>query len=237
MDIVVQIIRFSFWSGITVLFGGLLAYFFNKKINNYTIKNFIITILMSFGGGVILSAVCFVLIPEGLEKTNLLRGLILFFSGSIAFLLIDRAIANKGGSYAQLMAMLLDFVPEALSLGAIFALDPRLGMVLAIFIGIQNLPESFNAYFELKKGKFTDKSIFILFFCLSFVGIISALVGHFILSSHEELTGAVMLLASGGIIYIIFLDIAPKIKIENSWVPALGFNLGIGLGIIGTAIG
>ena len=90
-----------------------------------------------------------------------MRGLILFFSGSIAFLLIDRAIANKGGSYAQLMAMLLDFVPEALSLGAIFALDPGLGMVLAIFIGIQNLPESFNAYFELKKGKFTDKSIFI----------------------------------------------------------------------------
>ena len=52
MDIVVQIIRFSFWSGITVLFGGLLAYFFNKKINNHTIKNFIITILMSFGGRV-----------------------------------------------------------------------------------------------------------------------------------------------------------------------------------------
>lgn len=34
--------------------------------------------------------------------------------------------------------MLLDFVPEAVSLGAVFAVNPKMGILLAIFIAAQN---------------------------------------------------------------------------------------------------
>ena len=42
-----------------------------------------------------------------------------------------------------------------------------------------------------------------------------------------------MLFASGGILYLIFEDIAPQAKLNHTWVPALGANLGFLVGIIG----
>jgi hypothetical protein len=42
-----------------------------------------------------------------------------------------------------------------------------------------------------------------------------------------------MLLSSGGILYLIFQDIAPMSKLQKSWFPALGVNFGFLVGMIG----
>jgi ZIP family zinc transporter len=44
---------------------------------------------------------------------------------------------------------------------------------------------------------------------------------------------AVMLFASGGILYLVFQDIAPQAHLERHWAPAFGAVLGFGLGLIG----
>ncbi len=40
--------------------------------------------------------------------------------------------------------MMLDFIPKAIALGAIFATDSKTGILLAIFISKQYLPEFFG---------------------------------------------------------------------------------------------
>jgi ZIP family zinc transporter len=45
-----------------------------------------------------------------------------------------------------------------------------------------------------------------------------------------------MLFSAGGILYLIFQDIAPLAKIKNRWEPALGASLGFLLGMIGTKL-
>jgi len=134
------------------------------------------------------------------------------------------------------LAMLMDFVPEAIALGAVFATDHNLGLLLAIFIGLQNLPESFNSYLDLRNSGYTSKKCLLILLFLSFSGVLAAISGHYLLSNMPQLTASLMLLSSGGILYLIFQDIAPMSKLQKSWFPALGVNFGFLVGMIGQKI-
>jgi ZIP family zinc transporter len=84
-------------------------------------------------------------------------------------------------------------------------------------------------------GYSAKKSLFILFF-LSFSGVIAAIFGYYLLSNMPKLTSSMMLFSSGGILYLIFQDIAPMSKLQKSWFPALGASFGFLVGMIGQKI-
>ena len=90
-------------------------------------------------------------------------GITVFIGGILAnyfnhhFMLLDRYLARKGGQTATLLAMMMDFVPKSIALGALFALEPGIAMLLAVFIGLQNLPEAFNSFRDLVLSGFTVK--------------------------------------------------------------------------------
>ena len=67
---------------------------------------------------------------------------------------------------------------------------------------------------------------------LSFIGIIFALLGHFLLGNNPEINAGIMTFSSGGIIYLIFQDIAPMCKMEKTWMPTLGASLGFLVGLL-----
>lgn len=236
MEDLTIIIIYSFFSGITVFFGGLLSSLFEKYFKNGLIKEEILHSSISFGGGIMIAAVAFVLVPKSITELDIMPILFMFLSGAMFFLFLDKYIEKKGGSISQLLAMLMDFIPEAIALGALFASDHNLGLLLAIFIGLQNLPESFNSYLDLRKSGFTSKKCLFFLFLLSFLGLFSVILGDLFLSNMPQVTASLMLFASGGILYLIFQDIAPMSKLKNSTFPALGVNFGFLIGIIGEKI-
>jgi len=188
---------------------------------------------IAFGGGILVSAVAFALVPAGLDMLPLWVAVPLFFAGSILFMWADEWLGKRSGSRAQFMAMLLDFVPEALSLGAVFPHNPRLGVLLALFIGAQNLPEGFNAYRELTAGKAHPRHILRMMLVLSLLGPAAGLIGYFLLQNHQGIVGGMMLTAGGGILYLVFQDIAPLVRMKRHWAPALGATLGFIVGMVG----
>ncbi len=228
-----QIIIFAGFAGITVFLGGILANVFNHHAPESPIKYDIIHTLMSFGAGIMLSAIALVLLPQGMHQLHVVPMAISFAFGSILFFMIDSYLANKGGQMATLLAMLMDFVPESIALGAVFALEPEVAILLAIFIGLQNLPESFNAYRDLVHSGFGTKKTLVIFFFLSFLGIIGALLGHLVLSDYPKLTAHLMIFASGGILYLLVQDIIPESKLESSYAVSLGASLGFLVGMVG----
>jgi len=232
---ILTIIIYSIFSGITVFFGGLASSFY-EKVRGGVIKEEFIHGSIAFGGGVLIAAVAFVLVPPAVPKLSLFYLGFIFLSGALCFFFLDRFISSKGGTFAQLMAMLMDFVPEAISLGAVFAHDNRMGLLLAIFIGLQNFPESFNAYIDLRKSGHSARRCLSIFAPLSFVGVFAALSGNFLLSNKPILIASLMLFSAGGILYLVFQDIAPMSKVKNSWAPALGATLGFFVGMIGDKI-
>jgi len=230
---ILQLLLFSGFAGITVLIGGLLANTFNHHIKETPVKYEIIHTLMSFGAGIILSAIALVLIPKGMEELEVVPMALSFAAGVTVFVVIDRYLAKKGGKNAALLAMMMDFIPESIALGATFAMEPNVAILLAVFIGLQNLPEAFNSYRDLVSSGFTPRKTLLIFFGLSFFGMIGALLGHFFLSDSPKITAHLMTFASGGILYLLINDIIPESKLDNNYITSLGATLGFLVGIIG----
>ncbi|WP_350562009.1 divalent cation transporter [Psychrobacter sp. CAL346-MNA-CIBAN-0220] len=228
-----KLILFSGFSGATVFIGGLLANLFDHYIKDTPIKYQIIHTLMSFGAGIILSALALVLVPKGMETLSIWGVIGSFSFGAVLFMLIDRQLAKSDSQQATLLAMMMDFVPESIALGAVFAIEPQMALLLAVFIGLQNLPESFNSFRDLVNSGFSVKKTLLIFFVLSFFGIISALMGHFLLRQHPNLTAHLMIFASGGILYLLIQDIIPESKLANNYLTPLGATLGFLVGIAG----
>jgi len=231
MSDVLLISIYCWASGLAMVIGGACARILPVR-RGETIQE-AIHAAIAFGGGILVAAVAFALVPTGLQALPLGVALVLFFAGSLLFMGVDLALSRRGGSRAQFMAMLLDFLPEAVSLGAVFPHNPRLGILLAIFIGTQNLPEGFNAYRELLATGATPRRILAVMLALSFLGPVAGLLGFAFLQPAPQLVAALMLVAGGGIVYLVFQDIAPLARMKRHWAPTLGATLGFIVGMVG----
>tara|TARA_Y100000782_G_C10165750_1_gene257577 strand:- start:61 stop:774 length:714 start_codon:yes stop_codon:yes gene_type:complete len=236
VEINVEIALFALFSGITISIGGFLSYLFENHVKESPFKKEIIHTSIAFGGGIILSAVALVLVPKGMETLELLPLSIAFALGAVSFYFIDRYIHQKGGKMGMLLAMLMDFIPESIALGALFMADQKQAMLLAIFIGLQNLPEAFNSFRELVISGYKVKTTHIIFAFLSLSGVVGALAGHFLLQNSPQITALIMVYASGGIIYLLFQDIAPESTMKKIYLPPLGATAGFLVGMIGEKV-
>ena len=191
--------------------------------------------VMAFGAGALLSAVALVLVPEGVDRLPGLIALVPVILGALAALGADLALSRHGGSKAQFMAMLMDFIPECIALGAVLTAQPQLALLLAVLIGAQNLPEGFNADREMAKGPAAPSRArrLVLFCALVPLGPLAALLGLSFLGDAPALLGTLMLFSAGGILYLMFQDIAPQVTLPRRWSPPLGAILGFALGLAG----
>ncbi len=232
MPPVLSVILLTLLAGLAMPIGALIATV--ERLRPHWLEAELRHSIIAFGGGVLLSAVALVLVPEGARALPTAAVIGCFLAGGIIFFALDRILAQFQGSASQLVAMLSDFVPEALALGAAFAAGERAGLLLALIIALQNLPEGFNAYREIvSSGRLRPRTVIVAFFCLSPVGVIAGLVGFYWLAGADALVGVIMLGAGGGILYLTFQDIAPQAQLKNHHAPALGAVLGFVCGMAG----
>lgn len=230
----IQIVLYSLASGATVVLGGFLAKL--KVLPENDLGREFSHGVIAFGGGVLVAAVAFVLAPRGVQVLSLPVLASAFFLGVVCFLFLDRFIARHGGRAAQLMAMLMDFIPEAIALGATFSTDRQTGLLLALFIGLQNLPEAYNSFGDLLLSGFSPNRALLILVPFSLVGVAAATAGYLFLAGQQQVVASLMVFSAGAILYIVFQDIAPMAKLRNHWTPATGATLGFMLGMIGEKI-
>ncbi|MBA6397803.1 MAG: ZIP family zinc transporter [Colwellia sp.] len=232
MSILLTVIVSTFLAGLAMPLGAVLAYV--EKIGNDWLEQELRHSVMAFGGGALLSAVALVLVPEGIESLDILPACIWFIVGGFSFMALDIYLKKIDTPASQLAAMLADFIPESIALGAAFATGSSSAYLLAGLIALQNLPEGFSAYRELSASStYKPQKIIMVFALMAILGPIAAISGYLWLSESPKIIGAVMLFASGGILYSIFQDLAPQVKLENHWAPPMGAVLGFTLGMLG----
>lgn len=220
-------------AGACVLLGGLLARI--ERIRPAWLETEFRHSVIAFGGGVLVSAVALVLVPEGSRLLpSPLAAAVLFFAGGLAFCIFEAWLTRRGGEKPQFSAMLLDYLPESLALGGMFASGSALAPMLALLIGLQNLPEGFNAYRELNAGKAQREAhTLLLMACVIPLGPLFGALGWQFTGDYPYFLGAVMLFSAGGILYLLFQDIAPQSRLSRHWAPTLGAVLGFCLGMLG----
>ena len=223
---------FALIAGLAIPVGGFLAWC--DKISPDRGEEEFHHAIIAFGGGALISAVALVLVPEGAARLTPLPAVVSFVLGGIAFYGLDCLLDRLGGSVAQLIAMMSDFIPEAIALGATFASGESSAFLIAIMIALQNLPEGFNAFRELTgQAQLSSRTVLVAFSLLSLLGPAAAFIGIEFFAERNAWLGTLMLFASGGILYLTFEDIAPQAVLKNSRLPALGSIAGFALGLIG----
>lgn len=232
---VIAVIVLSLVAGASIPVGALMAWMDIKHPARLGTewRHFIV----AFGGGALVSAIALVLVPDGSAKVSVVEATIAFAGGGICFCLQDIYLNKLKSSAGQLVAMLSDFIPETIALGTAFAAGENTGILLALLIVLQNVPEGFNAFEELSRSStMSAKHILLAFSLLALVGPAAGLTGFYLLSGNEFIMGMLMLFASGGILYLLFEDIAPQAKLENRWIPALGAVAGFLMGLMGNML-
>lgn len=233
MNLLFTVIITTTVAGLAMPLGALIALFekFQSTWLEAEFKHFV----LAFGAGILLSAVGLVLIPQGINYLSPLSASLFFLAGGFVFMGLDILLTKANTPASQLAAMLADFIPESIALGAAFATGSNSAYLLAALITLQNLPEGFNAFRELKESSpYRPRNILLIFLVMSLLGPLSGVMGFYYLSESPTIVAAIMLFASGGILYSIFQDIAPQIKLEKHWFPPMGAILGFLFGMLGT---
>jgi ZIP family zinc transporter len=232
MNDLVQILILTLIAGLAMPIGASIAGF--ERISPRWLETEVRHSVIAFGGGALLAAVALVLVPEGIRSLSPVLIVACFAGGGVTFMMLDIRLAKNNTPLSQLVAMLSDFVPEALALGATFAVSNEAGLLLACIITLQNLPEGFNAYREIKSSTHYRRiQIIGAFTLMALLGPIAGFSGYFLLSGYPQIVSGIMLFAAGGILYIIFQDIAPQSKLKKHWAPPLGAVAGFLLGVLG----
>ncbi len=236
MTEILSIITLTIAAGICIPLGGLLASF--EHIRPHWLEQEFRHFVVALGGGALLGAVATVLVPEGISSMDdSIWAIPIFMMGGLAFFWFERLLGLRHRESPQLTGMILDYLPEAIALGGLVALASPLAALMALLIGLQNLPEGFNTYRELvKSGEKSSRHILLIMSLLVVIGPISGLFGYFFLVGHELILGAMMLFAAGGILYIVFQDIAPQSHLDKHWMPPLGAVLGFSIALLGEMI-
>lgn len=221
-------------AGLAIPAGALASHW--EHLGRGRLRTDLLLGIVAFGGGALLAAVALVLVPEGARALAVGGAAAAFAAGAVVFLVIDRAIERRGSRAAQLMAMIMDFVPESVALGAAVALGGGAGPLLALLIGMQNLPEGFNAYRELRASKVSAGRALGALAPLAVLGPLAGMIGFFWLDAQPVLLGVVMLFAAGGILYLLFHDVMPVAHEEGHWLPTLGGIAGFLMGLVGEMV-
>ena len=219
-------------AGSAIFFGALLAS--REDIRPRWLEAEFQHGVTALGGGALLAAVALVLVPEGMRDQPLATAILTFFAGGLFAMGLDRFFARNTTPASQLAAMLLDFVPETIVIGAIITKNFSQAVMLTLIIFVQNLPESFIAFQEMRqaKGRHPQRMLF-WFFLIAVSGPAYVLLGAAALADQPTALAMLMTFCAGGILYLVFNDVAPQVPLKNYFLPPMGALLGFLIGMIG----
>ena len=197
---------------------------------------------LAFAASMMLGISFFQLIPESLKITSSFLVIISFLLGVVMFRIIDRILPHinpellkkekpsvKRSVIMLIIGMALHNIPEGLAIGAGFILRPQLGVVIALGIAAQDVPENIATIVPLyglterKVKSFIITTATILFELIGFI------FGYYILKeASSNLLGASLALAAGFMTYISVEELIPAAQIkENLKVGIISLILGI----------
>lgn len=228
---------YALLAGLAIFLGAALAHtgLLQKRCDHEALTHS----LTAMGAGALLSAIAFVLVPEGIQHQSPLSVMLSFACGGVVFMLTDTALARSGSKLAQFLAMLLDFIPETIALGVLVARgELNQAAFVAAIISVQNFPEGYSAFEEMSAPLPSPpdparKKLLWRFLAISLSGPIYFFLGSRVFVHQEELVSVGMTFCAGGILYLLFQDIAPKVPVANHHLPPLAALLGFCVGLAG----
>lgn len=207
--------------------GGMLALFLGrgKKIQS---------LLLSITAGIMLSIVCFELIPHALDEINVLPVCVAVILGATAIYFLENLFSKKSDGKKTLflvaLAIALHNIPEGLALGS----GKELGTfsALSFLIGLHNIPEGMAVALPYIQNN--NKLRGVLYSFLSGAPTVIGTIFGVVFTGISSIAGALSLcFAAGAMIYVVFSELLPRSNdLFKDEISGIILTIGIILGLI-----
>lgn len=222
--------------------GGIIGVVIKRNSNKF------LSFILSLASGLMMSIICFDLIPEALEISDILHILIGIIFGIIVMIICDLFVQNKfsnkskGSTLLQTgiivsIGLAIHNFPEGLAIGSGFESSLKLGLSLALAIAIHDIPEGISMAVPMKNGGMKASKVIYLVVLSGITTGIGAFFGAIIGSISEKIISICLSFAAGAMLYIVSGELVPESnKLYKGRMTAVGNMLGFLLGILATLI-
>lgn len=214
--------------------GGIIGIIINPKSKKY------LNYILSFTSGLMLSIICFELVPESILNAHILYTIIGLLVG-IIFMYIINLITNKEfnflspllrTSFIIFIGLTLHNLPEGISIGAGFIQSQTLGISLGLAILLHDIPEGILVASPMRASGISKiKALFLTIISGLSTGV-GAFLGANISQINEKFISLSLSFAAGAMLYIVAFELLTSSfkKKENTIISTI-FMIGILLGI------
>ena len=201
--------------------GGLLGIFIKKNSNKF------LSFILAFASGLMMAVICFDLIPESLEITNITYSLLGIIIGIIVMFFCDLLVEKKFNKNIELkenknsllktglivsIGLAIHNFPEGLAIGSGFEASTKLGLGLAIAICMHDIPEGLSMSIPMKNGGMKPSKVIFYVILSGIVTGIGAFIGAIVGSISEQIIAMCLSFAAGAMLYIVSRRINTRIK-------------------------
>lgn len=216
----------TFWglvSGSALILGALVGYY--RKVSSKTIGS-----IMSFGSGVLISALSFELMDDAYKKGGRISTAAGFVAGALIYTIANYLLSKKGAKHrkrsnqsqpseksapgsgtAIAVGALIDGIPESVAIGLTLLEGKGVSLAAVIAIFLSNVPESLSSTSGMKKAGRPAKYIFAIWIAITILSGIAAFAGYSIFRNFPpEVISATIAVAAGGILAMISSTMIPE---------------------------
>lgn len=231
-------------------FGTTLGGIIGVKIKG--VSNKFLSFILSFASGLMMAIICFELIPEALEISNMPIVFLGIILGVISMVFCDVIVAKKfknsmrfkNGKETLLktgiivsIGLAIHNFPEGLAIGSGFGASFKLGLSLALAIALHDIPEGVSMAVPMKNGGMKITTV-LLYVILSGVTTgVGAFFGSLIGTISENIIAICLSFAAGAMLYIVSGELIPESNnLYKGRMSAIGNILGFLIGVVATSI-
>lgn len=226
MEILKTTIIGLFFGTFGTTLGGIIGVVIKKNSNKF------LSFILSFASGLMMSIICFDLIPEALGISNILNVVAGIIIGIVMMifcdLIVDKKFNNtkiskkdkntllKTGIIVSIGLAIHNF-PEGLAIGSGFEASIKLGLSLAIAICLHDIPEGVSMAVPMKNGGMKISKVIFYIILSGITTGIGAFFGAIIGSISEQIIAICLSFAAGAMLYIVSRRINTRIKQTLPW--------------------
>lgn len=206
------------------MIGALVAWFFN-------VPQRLSSAIMSFGAGVLISALSFELMEEAYRRDGLVSTSLGFVAGASAYTVANVLLARHGAKHRKRSAAgrqpsesdspgsglaiavgaLLDGIPESIVIGLSMLRGGAVSLIAVIAIFLSNIPEGLSSAAGMRKAGRSARYVFGVWSAIALLSSIASLLGYVVFRDFSpSIIAATTAVAAGAILAMLADTMIPE---------------------------
>ena len=226
--------------------GGIIGVIIKKNSNKF------LSFILAFASGLMMSIICFDLIPEALGISSIINVIIGIIIGIIVMIFCDIIVQKKFNTNKRFeknentllktgiivsIGLAIHNFPEGLAIGSGFEASMQLGLSLALAICLHDIPEGISMAVPMKNGGMKISKVIFYVILSGITTGIGAFFGAIVGSISQEVISICLSFAAGAMLYIVSGELIPESnQLYHGKMTAIGNMIGFIIGIFATTL-